>query len=175
MTTLTYNHPDWGRCRGRVIRGGPDGRVLVQDLAENGAREWIDPEWVERPEITKEARMALRERYAAVLGGTEQLLVVLIDALDAAEETAADGLRMVGAFVVETDEALQERARARYAATPGPVHDLVTMAQEVERYRARDAALREAAQALLDVRLDLDDDPHGKALQAALDLDRRES
>lgn len=36
---LSYNHPDWGQCRGKVIRVEAD-RVLVQDLSRNGAREW---------------------------------------------------------------------------------------------------------------------------------------
>ena len=43
---VLYNHPDWGRVRGRVIRIEPNdlrnGRLeaLCQDLAPNGGREW---------------------------------------------------------------------------------------------------------------------------------------
>jgi hypothetical protein len=38
---VRYDHPDWGPVRGRVL-AEPDeeGRVLVQDLSPNGAREW---------------------------------------------------------------------------------------------------------------------------------------
>ncbi len=38
-TIVHYDHPSWGPCRGRVLRVDGD-RVLVQDLAPNGAREW---------------------------------------------------------------------------------------------------------------------------------------
>lgn len=38
---VRYLHPSWGPSRGRVLRvDGEPGRVLVQDLAPNGAREW---------------------------------------------------------------------------------------------------------------------------------------
>jgi hypothetical protein len=38
---VRYAHPSWGTSRGRVLRvDGEPGRVLVQDLAPTGAREW---------------------------------------------------------------------------------------------------------------------------------------
>jgi hypothetical protein len=37
---VEYAHPDWGIARGRVLGRHDDGRVLVQDLASTGAREW---------------------------------------------------------------------------------------------------------------------------------------
>lgn len=52
---ITYDHPDWGRSGGTVIRvdagkvhveSSVPGSILVQDHAPNGAREWISPEWI---------------------------------------------------------------------------------------------------------------------------------
>ena len=38
---VSYTHPDWGRCRGKVLDAPPArGTVLVQDLADGGGREW---------------------------------------------------------------------------------------------------------------------------------------
>lgn len=50
-TVITYNHPDWGPSTGTVLANdAPDGRILVQDHAPNGAREWIEPAWIEVPD-----------------------------------------------------------------------------------------------------------------------------
>ncbi len=79
--------------------------------------------------MTPERKAELRKFFVSNLFANE-----ILDALDASETAHTDAVRMVGALVVETDEETQERAKARYAASPGPVHDLVSMAQEVERF-----------------------------------------
>lgn len=47
--TIHYHHPSWGPSVGTVLvpaGGSVDGRILVQDHAPHGAREWIEAEWV---------------------------------------------------------------------------------------------------------------------------------
>lgn len=45
---VTYDHPDWGRCSGEVLRPwlSRQGEGLVQDLDRHGAREWIPWAWL---------------------------------------------------------------------------------------------------------------------------------
>ena len=47
-TIVRYDHPDWGQCRGRVLRLAGV-RVLVEDLSPAGAREWVDTSTIDRP------------------------------------------------------------------------------------------------------------------------------
>ncbi len=46
-SVVDYRHPDWGECRGTVLRtDGEGGALLVQDHAVNGARDWIQLAWL---------------------------------------------------------------------------------------------------------------------------------
>lgn len=42
---VAYTHPAWGDCRGLVLVATPS-RLLVQDLAPTGAREWVPLAWL---------------------------------------------------------------------------------------------------------------------------------
>jgi len=50
-TIVHYTHPDWGPSRARVLYA-TEGRVLVQDLSPDGAREWLDIRDITRREET---------------------------------------------------------------------------------------------------------------------------